>query len=823
VLNCIFGAGKTQLVVAMVLIVLRNSQAVRLIVSEPTRAMCDEAYSLIAAAAKDDTKVARMGLDERSGVDHFESFLERASSAYMVEETLLLKAVDSAIALLKRRFLRTVVHTGSEVGLNPARVVRDLGLVRKLLALRHHYLDEHLYRMQVKAQEKAVEECRVFVVTPAQRNKWAANFTQWTVCLKTGVSWGLIVDECHQIGFEEGASCLGLANWAVFLGDDSQSPGDLAEVAPDVGDAPTFILKVDAARHVGPQPRPLAQHNLMSWLLVNKQVHLFPLQKTWRLGTAMLGVIQRAFPGKLDSARSVRPSETLFVPVIFEGIKDWVYNTEKRQDKGGETVSSQLMFSHFLASFALEVILLVDRRRTKPTTYISIVSYLLGVLDALAAYLRRALPIVCEQLHKDAGLPQPIEGLDVYSFDKLVDQGAVHLLGAKKSGGFSSEVSFLISTHNTCAARAWAGDALKPHLLRIGLSRATHRPYLFLEDLSGSVQTPNSSGTRNQQLPDPGELNMARYRMPWVRLVSEAENAWKFHLQVVDRYARRIGPGDWNPSPPMFSTAILTQFATEGDVGRGLSTALGRQHGEVQQRLLTRAWDLCEVVAMSAASSVLAGPGSSGCSPGSASAQLVRRVQEVFNQSKYWEDILSSEACREAPPPKRRLPRHEDTYRFDDDSDAEDNDLAPETFQLRDFWSAAVIPAVTVHVQSAAHALVMVPVLKSLLLPQDDESLLVCWPSAEAWPSHAWNPNWLIREITAVAASRLVMLMSPLSAKYVHSFFLGYGEAPHPKRQTVGNTAGHDLVENVVPAVFIRGLFDNKNWKTFKQQSANLK
>ena len=44
------------------------------------------------------------------------------------------------------------------------------------------------------------------------------------------------------------------------------------------------------------------------------------------------------------------------------------------------------------------------------------------------------------------------------------------------------------------------------------------------------VVTPNGSGTKNQQLPDPGELNMAGYRMPWVRLVSEAENAWNIHV-----------------------------------------------------------------------------------------------------------------------------------------------------------------------------------------------------------------------------------------------------------------------------------------------------
>jgi hypothetical protein len=82
--------------------------------------------------------------------------------------------------------------------------------------------------------------------------------------------------------------------------------------------------------------------------------------------------------------------------------------------------------------------------------------------------------------------------------------------------------------------------------------------------------------------------------------------------------------------------------------------------------------------------------------------------------------------------------------------------LAPEALPFQIFWSAAAIPAVTVRVQSTANALVMVPVLSSLLLPHDsEEPFPIEWPSDEAWPSHAWNPNWLLRHITAIATSNL--------------------------------------------------------------------
>jgi hypothetical protein len=482
--------------------------------------------------------------------------------------------LDNSISLLRRQFLGTIKHTGGQILENGATVMKDLVLLRKLLAVRHHYLNEELYTKQVEAQAKAVAECRVFVVTPAQRNKWAANFTQWTSCLKTPIPMGLIVDECHQIGFEEGAATIGAASWAVFLGDESQSPGNLEEATPDAGTT-SFILSSGASQNPGPQSRPLSQHNLMSWLLANKLgVSQFPLQETFRLGKYMLEVIQNAFPGKLDTATSIRPAEkpTLFLPVIFKGIDDWVYNKAKRAFNGGETVSSRLMLSHLLASFAYETILLVERRRTQPNSYISVVSYLVGVLDAVGKCFREHLLTMCTCLLRKSDIDIPVEGYGAYDFDLLVGQGAVQLLGVKKSGGFSGEVSFLITTHNTGAARAWAGDALKPHLLRIGLSRATDRSYLFIEDLTTNVQMASSSSAWNP-LHDSNESNMAKHRKPWLNLISSAQSTWLNHLDIPDVMACVTTPRHLDPAPHMYSPKVFHQIAQEGEVGRLLSEA----------------------------------------------------------------------------------------------------------------------------------------------------------------------------------------------------------------------------------------------------------
>ena len=100
VLDCVPGAGKTTLLVGVALAVsLRSNAGVKIIVTEPNKVMVETVYNVYREFLGD-RFVARAGLNDASGHDHLEEFLEAKVDQATECDTEIIAAVDRCIELL---------------------------------------------------------------------------------------------------------------------------------------------------------------------------------------------------------------------------------------------------------------------------------------------------------------------------------------------------------------------------------------------------------------------------------------------------------------------------------------------------------------------------------------------------------------------------------------------------------------------------------------------------------------------------------------------------------------------------------------------------
>ena len=153
------GAGKTTIVLALayILAILRRDTNVRLVVTEPTKAMADEFFEKASSLFEEKGFVARVGLDDSTGEEHWDRHMEAAVESGIRVQTDTLLALDFCIEGVVRR-LRDFAPTARFTEDLPRGVLR---LACVLLAKRHAYLHSHVYKHQLSLRVEAAAQVKL--------------------------------------------------------------------------------------------------------------------------------------------------------------------------------------------------------------------------------------------------------------------------------------------------------------------------------------------------------------------------------------------------------------------------------------------------------------------------------------------------------------------------------------------------------------------------------------------------------------------------------------------------------------------------------------
>ena len=99
-IDCVPGAGKTQMAVALALWVRWAPEKALLLFAEPNHAMAEQVYSRLVLLRGSDEGLCRLGFDAVNSLDHVEQVFWTRTTSAMLAEVAFLDAVDGAVRCL---------------------------------------------------------------------------------------------------------------------------------------------------------------------------------------------------------------------------------------------------------------------------------------------------------------------------------------------------------------------------------------------------------------------------------------------------------------------------------------------------------------------------------------------------------------------------------------------------------------------------------------------------------------------------------------------------------------------------------------------------
>ena len=597
VLHCVPGAGKTLFIEIFFLLLSEycTDHPVRLLVTEQNVEMRDECWSRLVKIAGSGKHVVRVGFDKVEGVDLWEDWLEEAADSGTQVERSILAAVDSCIGMVARKLAEFAV----DQRINDLEAHFLISRIVRLMAKRHEYLDRHVYQSRTTAQVAAVTSIRCLISTTTNVAKYDALV--------------LLLD---ALGEESGDSTI----WWHFRDEYTQEDLPMTVVglrpevdvlilsgdrwqAPQTSVAHTSNQQDEGVRTLGRTPGSL---NTSLWVDRSKGVNVHYINETWRLGKTMVRVLSQILPGTSDMVTADgRPDDTLFLPIVFDGLNDWVYADNSAD---AEIYRSQLFFAHALCVIALEVVLAVCHpKKGDATSGVLVISCLNNPLDALELYLFHHLQSCCLYLHEACALPLPTEGRDAYAYPELVRSELIKLMAVIPSGGKDRRSAVLLGPHRRRSDLGPEGVMCESRAMLVGISRAVERCHCLTEDFRRFIFTPTQGELKREgvalglqdvsvlQAPEKvkaATANESRRQMPWARLAAVAEREYSGELDVPEDYARILRAKDWRVSPTFASNGLWRNLMASPD-SAACTPLLRRlsESREVANGLLSMAWN----------------------------------------------------------------------------------------------------------------------------------------------------------------------------------------------------------------------------------------
>jgi hypothetical protein len=215
-IDSVAGGGKTFLLLMFAWCAITRTQdddeKTIIWLAAPTNNMALKLFNDMVEVLGSDQAVAHVGLDRATNDDRLDTKIMAEARAATAAETHALKCLDAIIHALTKLLSATTAA--------PA-VTQDT--LCKVLALRHEYLDSHMYQQIREAQTEALLNIRVAVSTTTYLMKmqtdaasyWGSRLLKWKRKF-------LGIDESHRQGWEPVAAMMAMFDCTMLTGDSFQ-------------------------------------------------------------------------------------------------------------------------------------------------------------------------------------------------------------------------------------------------------------------------------------------------------------------------------------------------------------------------------------------------------------------------------------------------------------------------------------------------------------------------------------------------------------------------------------------------------------------------
>ena len=426
-------------------------------------------------------QVVRLHIADEEGelVDLGQQWVRERLKEAMPVETVLLEALDSSLRILISLHVQLAQSSDdrNQVG----------ELVRWIMALRHGYLDSHVYSRCAEMEDTIMREVRILVVSTPMLLKLSGGlspFSRWFADTRRLL---LLVDELPKQGMEEIAAVLSGFDLCVLGGDRNQFVVEQRQTkaAPALGSG--------GSRR---RSQPLNRDNAGDW--IDDLAKRCPLSATSVLGTFQyryggdtVEMLKSLFPEECGSLSCPRAQpNTLVVPHLFADLhEDWQYCQPMAEDS--EVRRSRTLFRCVLFVLGIEMVLAHSRARPHDKCQILIMWCLKTPLEELLAFLETHIVNACWTVHSEWGIEAPSQGYSLaYELGSWLQEGRVQCKAAQNAHGSNAEVSLWFLVRRRRLDAGYRGEQTQGAYLFEQCTRASLRQHIFCEDLRGCVVLP---------------------------------------------------------------------------------------------------------------------------------------------------------------------------------------------------------------------------------------------------------------------------------------------------------------------------------------------
>jgi hypothetical protein len=451
----------------------------------------------------------------------------------------------------------------------------------KTHTLLHVYLDKVFYKAEQAKQETCLTNLSCLVCSTSFLRKLLANESCWSKTIVQNYElFQLLLDEAHQEGWLKQAGVVAHFPRVALFGDGYQTQGF-------VGLRGDHALKKQGGLNCSGEDGqdPIDWTRSFGWLsCVEKMVGAQPIPKfsmnsSYRLGQSICNVLRDS--QLVPSAVSCCPHDTVLNLILY----DSTCPARQAPVAPFETYYHEFSFRHLVLLLTLELFKLTwaeSRVQTLPPgqvfskenrVAVMVLVFYRVLARHLQAWLKPAIKATWYELWKTMHYVRPDPAIEPIFLAQL-ERVPIELI--LPSGGRECDVSFIVAPRRNASDQTWSGHHLLDQAwLYIGLSRASHRCYLFMEDVAHHQLSYQRQENKRQKWVSIQQLGMMQWNTAGINQeqqvsITKADQIPQILYSSTVREALGLG----------FNRTLIPQLQ------RGFET---------QNELLARSWDLWEL------------------------------------------------------------------------------------------------------------------------------------------------------------------------------------------------------------------------------------
>ncbi len=476
----IAGAGKTRMLLGAALMAHWHKDDNLVCMCVATNILAEELEDSLVKVLPQ-KHVVRLHIADEEGelVDLGQQWLLERLKEAMPVETVLLEALDSSLRILISLHVQLAQSSDDRIRVGE--------LVRCIMALRHGYLDSHVYSRCAEMEDTVMREVKILVVSTPMLLKLSGGLSPFSRWFADTRRFLLLVDELPKQGMEEIAAVLSGFDMCVLGGDRNQVVSEQRQTKA----APAF-----ASGDYRRRSQPLNRDNAGDWIdILAKRCPLnarsVPGSFQYRYGGDTLEMLKSLFPEECGSLRGpIGQHNTLVVPHLFADLhEEWQYCQSHEEDS--EVRRCRTLFRCVLFVLGIEMVLAHSRARPRDKCQILIMWCLKTPLEELMVFLHANIVNACWTVHGNWGIEEPSQGYYLaYELESWLQEGRLQCKAAQNAHGSHAEVSLWFLVRRRRLDAGYRGEQTLGAYLFEQCTRASKRQHIFCEDLRGSLVLP---------------------------------------------------------------------------------------------------------------------------------------------------------------------------------------------------------------------------------------------------------------------------------------------------------------------------------------------